>query len=181
MQGQNSILNRRGAYAMNYAAKKTSRTFTRVASIVIVVAPAFVGMTLASCSKQTSESAAQSTRPPDAKSARTITTQEAPASPMPLTSSDGLQAFVDPATGELRAPTEAERAALATTAPRKQIASTTSGTPSQSKEIALPDGSVVVPVDPASAESLQGCVGKDGNITMEHSCASSNKDHGAKR
>jgi hypothetical protein len=98
--------------------------------------------------------------------------------PMP---NSGVQAFVDPVTGELRAPTDAERAAMAAqAAQRKQAASVGSSATSQPREIVLPDGSVAVPVD-TTTETLQACVEKDGHVTVDHNCGSRAKDDGAKR
>jgi hypothetical protein len=96
-------------------------------------------------------------------------------------SNQGVRAYIDPATGELRDPTPEELAAEAAAEAQKKQA--TAANPQseqpQSRETILPSGAVEITLDKSAQHSLQACIGKNGDLKMEHECDS--EASGAKR
>jgi hypothetical protein len=80
-----------------------------------------------------------------------------------------VRGFIDPVTGQIRAPTPAELRALETQKQTLAPNSAISAKPG-SKETVLPNGWVAVEVN--STSEMKGCVQKDGRVVPAHDCKS---------
>jgi hypothetical protein len=82
-----------------------------------------------------------------------------------------MKMFIDPKTGEARDPTPQELAEISKQ--QKQQQSTTSARPKPAP-IQLPDGTVMVPMEPKYP--VQACTNKDGTLTIDHECKEGQKE-----
>jgi glucose/arabinose dehydrogenase len=110
-----------------------------------------------------------------AEPAQQAAPEAAPATPAPAASpaatqpATALQEFLDPVTGQPRAPTDAELKAIAASAP--SVKSSAAATPRpKDKEIVLSNG--MVAVEPGVVSDLKACVQPDGRVLTDHDCKS---------
>jgi len=129
-------------------------------------------MLLAACSSPSDEPAQQSALPPQ----QSAPAQEAARAPVPApepspdASQPGtaaLREFVDPVTGQSRAPTSAELKALEAASKSTTVTAQAASKPRE-KEIVFPDGTVAV--EEGSLSQMKACVQKDGAVTVDHDC-----------
>lgn len=95
-------------------------------------------------------------------------------------SESSVRVFVDPTTGEIREPTDAEAAAVAKEE-QSQAAITKPGATDRAQEVRLPDGSTAVILDRSDSQYLEGCLKVDGSVTVDHDCDKPGKDEGNRR
>jgi hypothetical protein len=138
-------------------------------SIVLVLVQ---GLLLAACSPAGDGPKQQAALPSQENAA----TREVAPAPVPVPAPDAtqpgtaaLREFVDPVTGQRRAPTSAELKALQDAGKVTASAATAPARPKE-REIVFPDGTVAV--EEGSLSQMQGCLQKDGTVTVDHDCKS---------
>lgn len=129
---------------------------------------------LAACSPAGDQSTQQAASPPQ----QTAPAQQVAPPPVPADSASAaspdasqpgaaaLREFVDPVTGQPRAPTAAELRAL-----ENAGRATTQAVPAprpRDKEIVFADGTVAV--EETSPSQMQACVQQDGKVLVDHDC-----------
>ena len=140
---------------------------TSKSNSIAMLAAASALLVLSACAK-TSQPDQPVAAPTQLKAA---TTESAPTS-----THNGLHAYIDPATGQLREPTPEELAAEAAQkakeqVQRKQAAAAAGQSESAMHEVVLPNGAVEVPLNPAMQHEMEGCVRQDGSTAMGEECS----------
>ena len=77
-----------------------------------------------------------------------------------------MKMFVDPVTGEVRDPTDAERAAMA-----KEVHQSRAVEKPRQRETKLRNGGTAITLEGNAETPLQGCVAADGSLSVDHNCA----------
>lgn len=85
-----------------------------------------------------------------------------------------MRAYIDPATGQLREPTREELAAETAAEAAKKSAAGAQQKPTEMKEVQLPNGAVAIELGDSAQQPLKACVGKDGDVKMDHACEPEN-------
>jgi len=106
-------------------------------------------------------------------------TSNAAQSSDPATNPNAVRVYVDPKTGEIRDPTPEELAAeAAASAAKKQAAAANPQSEQpQQREVVTPSGAVEITLDPSTQHPVYGCVGKSGDVKVDHQCDQSSQDH----
>jgi hypothetical protein len=103
---------------------------------------------------------------PTADSSAPATTAQPPAAPG--ANSSGMRIFIDPKTGEPRAPTAAELAAMEQL---EQKDSKLQAAPERRQtEMKLRGGGTAITLDEGVQTPLQACTNADGSIVVDHEC-----------
>jgi hypothetical protein len=127
-------------------------------------------LALAACGS--SDSPTQQATAPAQQAAPAAAPAPAPATPAPAAApaasqpATALQEFIDPVTGQPRAPTDAELKAIAAPTVKPNAVAT----PAPKKEIVLSNG--MVAVEPGVVSTMKACVQQDGRVLTDHDCRS---------
>jgi hypothetical protein len=105
-------------------------------------------------------------------------TQDAKQSATPAKSASAVRVYVDSKTGEIRDPTPEELAAeAAANAAKKQAAAANPQSEQpQQREVVTPSGAVEITLDPSAQRPLYGCIGKSGDLKVDHQCDQTSED-----
>ena len=129
---------------------------------------AAAALLLGACDSADSPQQQTATLPQAAAPAPTPATPAPTPAAAPAASQPGtvaMREFIDPATGQSRAPTAAELKALAAS---KQTVAASAAAASRPKETVLPNG--MVAVEAGVKSEMKGCVQPDGRFVADHDC-----------